>query len=89
MAQLIGLTPRPARFCRGANPYDPEAMGYAAANPDEGPCPVETPFVFDTAATGNSSSGHYYPRWAFSDGKPAPNADAARLSDLLAYLKGL
>ena len=89
MAQMIGLDPRPARFCRGANRYDPEAMGYAAANPDDGPCPAETPFVYDTGAKGNSAAGHYYPRWAFAGGHPAPGADRAKLTDLLAYLKGL
>lgn len=89
MRQLIGLDPRPARFCRGENRYDPAAMGYAAADADDGPCPAETPFVFDTAARGNSAAGHYYPKWAFEDGAPSADADAARLEDLLAYLKTL
>ena len=81
MAQLIGLDPRPATFCRGANPYDPDALGLAAATGD---CPKETPFLFDVSGKGDSNKGHYYPRWAFDGPR-----DDAKLRDLLAYLKGL
>ena len=81
IAQLIGLDPRPATFCRGANPYDPDALGLAAATGD---CPKETPFLFDVSGKGDSNKGHYYPRWAFDGPR-----DDAKLRDLLAYLKGL
>lgn len=81
LAQLVNLDARPARFCRGANVYDPEKIGYAAPAPAGGACPPETPFLFDANARGNSNRGHDYP-WAFDD----PARDPEALRALLAYL---
>lgn len=88
MRQLINLDERPARFCRGENVYDPDAMGYVAPEvPEGGTCDdPRQPFLFDTALPGNSAGGHDFP-WAFD-----PNLDDARRQDLealMAYLKTL
>ncbi len=84
LAQLINLDPRPRHFCRGQNRYDPAAVGYAAPPPENGICPPEVPFLYDTTARGNASTGHDYP-WAFD----SPDRDEAALRDLLAYLTTL
>lgn len=81
LAQLINLEERPARFCRGANVYDPVAVGYAAPAPENDSCPPETPFLFDAARRGNANTGHDYP-WAWDD----PARDRQALRALLAYL---
>ncbi|MGB0411474.1 MAG: di-heme-cytochrome C peroxidase [Pikeienuella sp.] len=81
MAQLLHLEPRPSRFCRGANPYDPDALGLKAPT---GPCPPEMAFRYDTAAPGNSAAGHDYPYAPDQAG-----AHEAELRDLLEYLKTL
>ncbi len=59
---LIGLEPRPPRFCRGTLPnYDPAAIGLKIVAPVDNQCPNEAPFLFDTAQAGNSAAGHVYP----------------------------
>jgi mono/diheme cytochrome c family protein len=83
MAQLLHLEPRPEAFCRGANPYDPQAVGLRAVT---GPCPPETAFRFDTSAPGNSAAGHNYP-YALSEAQA--QAHQSELRDLLDYLKTL
>lgn len=81
MEQLLHLKPRPAAFCRGANPYDPDGVGYTAPPP---PCPPAMAFRYDTSAPGNSAAGHDYPY-----GPDEAGAHEAELRDLLAYLKTL
>jgi hypothetical protein len=83
MRQLIGLDPRPEVFCRGDNPYDPDALGITAPAPVNGTCPPEFGFKYDTRLPGNSNAGHLYP-WAY----PTP-AQRQQLADLLEYLKSL
>jgi hypothetical protein len=75
---LIGLDERLPRFCRGSNPYDPDAIGLIAVAPDGDRCPAETPFLFDVAQPGNSNAGHMFP--------PAGSVDRADLEALLVYL---
>ena len=83
LRQLINLDPRPKRFCRGENIYDPEALGYVAPAPDaQGRCPDRQSFVFDVAMPGNGNGGHDYP-WAWND----PARDPRALENLLEYLK--
>ncbi len=85
LRQLINLDARPAVFCRGENFYDPEAVGLVATPPQaDGQCPDRQSFRFDTAAEGNSNSGHNYP-WRYDD----PARDPKALDDLLEYLKTL
>ena len=78
LRQLIGLDARPVAFCRGANDYDPSAIGLAAPEPGAGGCPPATPFLFDARVPGNSNAGHEYP-------KPG-TASREDLESLLAYL---
>ena len=87
MRQLINLDPRPARFCRGENVYDPDAMGYVAPEvPVGGGCDnPRLPFLFDTKLPGNSAAGHDFP-WAFDALDDAKRQD---LEALMAYLKTL
>ena len=87
MRQLIHLDPRPARFCRGENVYDPDAMGLVAPEVPEGAsCEnPRQPFLFDTSQPGNSAAGHDFP-WRPEE------LDAQRrqeLEALMAYLKTL
>jgi hypothetical protein len=91
LAQLIGLRPRQAVFCRGDNAYDPQAVGLAAPEPAaDGNCPPTQPFRFDTGLPGNSNGGHRYPAWAFPADGTAPTPDRRdSLADLLEYLKTL
>lgn len=85
LRQLVNLDPRPSRFCRGENVYDPAALGYQTVEPGaDGRCPDRQSFVFDTALPGNANTGHDFP-WAWSD----PARDPQALEDLLEYLKTL
>lgn len=77
LSALIGLTPRPDRFCRGDIGYDPVAMGVKFAVPPGDACPKEAPFLFDTSQPGNSNAGHDYPQ---------ASVGAAERQALLAYL---
>ncbi|MCA8927396.1 MAG: cytochrome c [Alphaproteobacteria bacterium] len=84
MAQLLNLEPRPTRFCRGQNVYDPDALGYVTPAPVDGKCAdPRQAFLFDTTVRGNGNQGHDYP-W-----KPEELNDERRaeLRALLAYLK--
>jgi len=83
LRQLIGLDPRQDAFCRGDNPYDPDAVGIVALPPGKDGCPADFGFLFDTRAPGNSNAGHNFP-WA----RPTP-AQREQLTDLLEYLKSL
>ena len=87
MRQLINLDPRPARFCRGENVYDPDVMGYVAPEvPVGGTCDnPRLPFLFDTSLPGNSAAGHDFP-WAADELDDAKRQD---LEALMAYLKTL
>ena len=80
LAELINLEPRRTEFYRGRNTYDIERVGFHSPSARDD----QRYFRFDTAAPGNSNSGHDYP-WAIDD----PRRDPAALSDLLAYLKTL
>lgn len=87
MRQLLHLDRRPARFCRGENVYDPDALGFITPPPGpNGSCDApRMSFLFDTKQPGNSNAGHDFP-W-----KPE-EIDAGRRQDLealLAYLKTL
>ena len=63
LRELIGLDPRPDKFCRGRGGYDPAALGVVAPPPDAGgKCHGDTYFLFDTAQPGNSNKGHAYPK---------------------------
>ncbi len=85
LAELINLKPRPARFCRGDNDYDPDDVGIVASEQPAGvPCPADRPFLFDAAQIGNGNRGHDFP-WAWNDA----GRDPAKLRDLLEYLKTL
>ncbi|HXE16401.1 MAG TPA: hypothetical protein VN632_04175 [Stellaceae bacterium] len=79
LSQLIGLDPRPDKFCRGRGGYDPTVLGIIAPPPGpDGKCSGDTYFLFDTAQPGNSNKGHYY---------PAPGTvPLADLEALLAYV---
>ena len=81
MRQLIGLDPRPASFCRGANAYDPAIVGLVAPEPMDGRCPPGLGFLFDTGDQGNSNAGHRYP----TPGK-VPREDLEALLDYLGTL---
>ncbi len=62
LRQLIGLDPRPERFCRGDNRYDPAALGLIAPvweKPTD--CPPDLAFAFDARQPGNGNKGHYHP----------------------------
>lgn len=86
LAQLLNLRDRPARFCRGANPYDPEGVGLHAPAPGpDGTCPAAMPFLFDTALRGNSHAGHDYP-WPRAEVAGNPEREAV-LSRILLYLR--
>ncbi|MEL6998243.1 MAG: hypothetical protein AAFP68_08260 [Pseudomonadota bacterium] len=87
MRQLINLDPRPVRFCRGENVYDPDAMGYVAPDvPAGGSCDnPRMPFLYDTALPGNSAAGHDFP-WPYEELDDARRQD---LEALMAYLKTL
>lgn len=87
MRQLINLEPRPVRFCRGENVYDPDVMGYVAPEvPEGGACnSPRQPFLFDTTLPGNSAAGHDFP-WKIEDLDDARRQD---LEALMAYLKTL
>lgn len=88
LRQLLHLNERPARFCRGANLYDPMAIGLAVPAPaPDGTCPPEAPFLFDTGAKGNANTGHDYP-WRRTEVLADP-AKAAELEALLLYLRSL
>lgn len=83
LRQLLGLDPRPQRFCRGDNEYDPVAVGlHAPAWEPGGACPPEQPFRYDTAMPGNSSEGHWYP-WPYAEAQ----VRRTELEALLAYLR--
>lgn len=84
LRQLINLEKRQQTFCRGANPYDPQAGGLSAPAPWDGTCPDGMTFIFDAAAPGDRNIGHNYP-WAYDDGERSPD----NLHVLLAYLKTL
>ncbi len=84
LAQLINLEVRPGRFCRGAEPYDPAAVGYASPPPGPQGCPPEAPWLFDAARDGNSNAGHDFP-WPHEEAQ-TPEHRAA-LGDLIEYLK--
>jgi mono/diheme cytochrome c family protein len=86
MAQLINLEPRQAQFCRGANLYDPEALGYVTPAPVDGKCQdPRQAFLFDASVRGNGNHGHDYP-WPANQVTEERKAD---LRALLAYLKTL
>ena len=87
MRQLINLDPRPTRFCRGENIYDPDVMGYVAPQIPAGEsCDnPRMPFLFDTSLPGNSAAGHDFP-WKFEELDDAKRQD---LEALMAYLKTL
>ena len=85
LRQLINLDPRPDAFCRGANAYDPVAVGLDAPEPVAGTgCSGTQYFLYDTRLRGNSNAGHNYP-WRTDD----PDHDPEQLEALLAYLKTL
>lgn len=85
LRQLINLDPRPDAFCRGANAYNPVAVGLDAPVPVDGVgCTGTRYFLYDTNQPGNSNAGHNYP-WRTED----PDYDPERLEALLAYLKTL
>lgn len=76
---LIGLDARPTVYCRGTTPdYDAVAIGLRVVLPENGKCPPRTPFLFDTAAPGNSAAGHVFP--------PPGKVGRDDLEALLAYL---
>jgi RoxA-like, cytochrome c-like len=78
MRELIGLDPRPSRFCRGTAGYDPGAMGIVAPPPGPKGCGGKTYFLFETSQPGNSNAGHWFPK---------PGAvSRADLEALLAYV---
>ncbi|RMH51904.1 MAG: hypothetical protein D6686_03440 [Alphaproteobacteria bacterium] len=85
LRQLLNLDDRPVAFCRGANAYDPVAIGLIARETlDPADCPPETPFLFDTRLRGNSNAGHDFP---FTRAEVlADPARAARLEAIIAYL---
>ncbi len=80
LRQLIGLEPRPEKFCRGDAGYDPLAIGVVAPAPDDnGACVTENAaFLFDTSKPGNSNIGHLYP--------PPGEVSRDDLEALLTYL---
>ncbi|MDX1500850.1 MAG: hypothetical protein R3325_00705 [Thermoanaerobaculia bacterium] len=85
MRQLINLDPRPERFCRGRNLYDPGSMGIVAPAPDPaGRCPDETPFLYDGSLPGNSVRGHDFP-WPYEEGRSPERT--RQLEALLEYLR--
>ncbi|SMF51377.1 hypothetical protein SAMN06265365_11795 [Tistlia consotensis] len=86
--QLINLEPRPERFCRGENLYDPDALGFVATEPGpDGRCDdPRVAFLFDTTELGNSNRGHDFPPW---DPKTLTDEQRSQLEALLAYLKTL
>ena len=49
---LLPPAERPKTFAVGRLEFDPRKVGYVSAG--------ESPFVFDTRQTGNSSAGHEY-----------------------------
>ena len=84
LAQLLHLERRPARFCRGDEPYDPAVLGYDAPPPGFNGCPAHAPWLFDVTQPGNSNAGHDYP-WTYVEAQIPENRAALR--DLLEYLK--
>ena len=88
LSQLLNLEPRPERFCRGRNRIDLEQLGIVAAPPSEdGTCPADYPFLFDTAEDGNANTGHEFPAWAFDE--DLSDDERGQLEDLMAYLRAL
>lgn len=88
MRQLLNLDDRPDAFCRGADLYDPGALGHAVTVTDDpAACPPESRFLFDTRLRGNANTGHDYP-WTREEVATDP-AKAARLEAILAYLTTL
>ncbi|MEM8740327.1 MAG: hypothetical protein AAGE13_02430, partial [Pseudomonadota bacterium] len=88
LRQLLNLDDRPTAFCRGANIYDPEALGYdVLITNDPAACPDATPFLFDTSLKGNANTGHDYP-WSRADVDADPNKERD-LEALLIYLRVL
>ncbi|MEQ9124053.1 MAG: hypothetical protein RIM80_15980, partial [Alphaproteobacteria bacterium] len=87
MRQLLHLDPRPSRFCRGENVYDPDALGYVAPEigPEDDCASPREAFLFDTTAPGNANAGHDYP-WSPEELDDGRRAD---LEALLAYMKTL
>jgi mono/diheme cytochrome c family protein len=84
LTQLINLEPRPARFLRGFNSYDPKKVGLVAPQTAEEKQKNELFWMFDVTVSGNLNKGHNYP-WAFDD----PAKDEEKLRQLLEYLKTL
>jgi hypothetical protein len=84
LAQLINLEPRPPKFLRGFNSYDPKDVGLAAPQTVDKARQSEIFWMFDVTVPGNFNTGHNYP-WAFDD----PAKDNEKLRQLLEYLKTL
>ncbi len=84
LAQLLNLEPRPQRFCRGGEPYDPWVVGYRSPAPGPNGCPPEASWLFDTTKPGNSNAGHDFP-WRYDEAQKPENR--AELLDLMEYLK--
>lgn len=88
MRQLLNAEDRPRAFCRGADIYDPQAMGYAVLITDDpADCPADRSFLFDTAQPGNANTGHDYP-WPRRDVRADPAKQDA-LQALIIYLRTL